>query len=121
MFRLFFMIIEFSKDLYAKEALIKAAYSFTDRAYIKLGQSDDNYLFEYSFKDGCHFDPGEVENEMLFQTARHQVFLETKELRKIIVARAMASTIVGDETIDESKSTENEKDILRNWFDNEQS
>ena len=115
------MIIEFSKDLYAKEALIEAAYSFTDRAYIKLGQSDDNYLFEYSLKDGCHLEPGEVENEMLFQTARHQVFLETKELRKIIVARAMASTIVGDETIDESESTENEKDILRNWFDNEQS
>ena len=117
------MSIEFSKDIYVKEALIKAAYSFTDRAYIKLGQSDDHYIFEYRFKEDCHFDPGEVENEMLFQTARHQVFLETNELRKIIVARAMASTIVGDKMIDESEGTEeeNEKELLRNWFDNEQS
>ena len=117
------MIIEFSKDIYVKEALIKAAYSFTDRAYIKLGQSDDHYIFEYRFKEDCHFDPGEVENEMLFQTARHQVFLETNELRKIIVARAMASTIVGDKMIDESEGTEeeNEIELLRNWFDNEQS
>lgn len=115
------MVIEFSKELYPKEALIKSAYSFTDRAYIKLSQNHNSYLFEYRFKDGCHFESGEVENEMLFQTARHQVFLETKELRKIIVARAMASTIVGDETIDESEGSENEQEILKNWFDNEQS
>ena len=36
--------LKFNKELYSKTALIKAAYNFTDKAYVHLDSDDKYYL-----------------------------------------------------------------------------
>lgn len=61
---------------------------------------------------------GEFDNEMIFQTMRHKVYLETADIRKIMVARAMASTIIDDEEPKPQTTDFNADEILTDWFEN---
>ena len=110
---------KFSKTLYTKEALIKSAYSFTDRAYIHLDADIDNFIVCMSLKASNAIEFKEFENEMLAQMARHVVYEQTKDLRKLMVARAFASTIVGQSADTEivNDDTHDVNDVLKNWFD----
>ena len=57
------MIFHFSKELYPKTALLKAAYSFTDRAYIHLDVNETEYIVDISIKpDEKEFSLKEFEN-----------------------------------------------------------
>ena len=46
------MHISFSKEIYPKSALLKAAYSFTDKAYIYIDVSASCYEVDVEAKDG---------------------------------------------------------------------
>lgn len=111
---------QFKKELYPKIALLKAAYNFTDKAYIHLDADDDFYYVSISLKENMQITEEEFINEMLSQSLRHEVYLQTKNIRELLVARAMASSVV-TETDEEyicgetEQFTENE--ILNNWFD----
>lgn len=110
----------FSKELYPKVALIKAAYNFTDSAYIHL-DADDNYFYvtiESKQSSGVVSEK-EFVNEMLTQSVRHEVYQQTKNIRELLLARAMAtSVIVDDALIDEQDTGDRfeENDILKDWF-----
>lgn len=110
----------FSKELYSKVALIKAAYNFTDSAYIHL-DADDTYFYvtiEFKQSDGAVSEK-EFINEMLTQSVRHEVYQQTKNIRELLLARAMAtSVIVDDALIDEQDTGDSfeENDILKDWF-----
>ena len=110
----------FSKELYSKVALIKAAYNFTDSAYIHL-DADDNYFYvtiESKQSSGVVSEK-EFVNEMLTQSVRHEVYQQTKNIRELLLARAMAtSVIVDDALIDEQDTGDSfeENDILKDWF-----
>lgn len=112
------MKFSFSKDLYPKEALLKSAYSFTDRAYIHLDADEKDYIVNISFKDGYSFEYDEFKNELLSQTVRMLIYEKTKNIRQLTVARALASTIVND--FPEEDAPEESVDIdaiLTDWFD----
>ena len=112
------MIFKFSKKLYPKTVLIKSAYSFTDRAYIHLDQDNEYYIVDITYKDDASFDFQEFENEMLAQTARYEVYRQTKEIRKLTVARALASTVVDEEyQSDEETEDFDVTEILKDWFE----
>ncbi|WP_130838292.1 His-Xaa-Ser system protein HxsD [Lachnoclostridium sp. Marseille-P6806] len=109
----------YDKELYPKVAVIKTAYHFTDCAYIHLDSDKDNYIVTITPKSGCSLEHQDFDNEVLAQTARYVIFQQTKELRKITLARAMASSIV---EINPKDSTYKEislpaDDILKSWFD----
>lgn len=118
---------QFHSDLYSKTALIKAAYTFTNRAYIHLDFNSPYYLVKITEKEGM--DPivfEEFENEMLAQNVRHEIYRQTKEVREILVARAMATSLVLTDTGSSYSETftgqhaENayqEEDILKDWFE----
>lgn len=129
--------MRFSKELYPKVSLLKAAYAFTDRAYIHLDADESNYYVTLAAKDGEQPIPdGEFENEMLCQSVRHEIYLQTKTIRELLMARAMASTVLiaddarQDDTLllQSSSSAESKEDaipdeadeasILSDWFDN---
>lgn len=55
---------------------------------------------------------------MIFQTMRHNLYLETADIRKIMVARAMASTIINDEEPKKQTIDFNADEILTDWFEN---
>lgn len=116
------MKIYFDKKLYSKDALIKAAYTFIEDTYVYLSQDDNNYIVEISFKDGKFIDDidGKLKNEMLIQCARQVIYNNTKDIRKIILARAMASTIIDKNESENSVPSDNDGDldrILSDWFD----
>lgn len=113
-------VLKFNRELYSKTALIKAAYSFTDRAYIHL-DADERYYYvqiESKSSDNC-ISEAEFENEILAQSVRHEIYRQTKNIRELLLARAMAtSVIMEDETLLEDLPEESfsEDEILKDWF-----
>ena len=128
-------MITVGKDIYSREVLLKTAYSFTDKAYIHLDQDKYNWIVSWKPRDGQEIDAGEFENELISQTLREELLKQTMDVRKIILARAFASTIMDDWQEDDSPEqrtatqivpetemnvAEDEKEaILRGWFDNQ--
>lgn len=113
------MEFRFLKSIYPKSALIKSAYGFTDKAYLHLDEDEKEYIVNIVFKDGCKFNYHEFENEMLAQTVRYEVYKQTKDIRKLTVARALASTVIED-SFDADTTEESDIDInqiLTDWFD----
>lgn len=112
--------MKFSKQLYSKVALIKAAYNFTDVAYIHL-DADEKYFYvsiEQKQPDK-KVNKQDFINEMLTQSVRHEVYLQTKNIRELLLARAMASSVITAESLDEIGSDEgtfSEDEILKDWF-----
>lgn len=116
------MVIKLSEEIYPKESILKAAYKFSADYQIYLDKKGGYYLLEVETADGNSIsDPGlehEIRKELLAQAARHAVVQQTQELRNIIVARALASTIIDDHdggyVSEEDMKAE---DILTDWFD----
>ena len=112
---------EFSKEIYSKEALIKAAYDFIDEYYIHLDSDDEKYIVQIEAKgEVCSFNENEFINAILIHETRKIVSEKTKNIREMMYARAMASTVIDEcesdivEEFDDNKSSE---EILTDWFD----
>ena len=93
--------MKFCKELYSKVALIKAAYNFTDNAYVHL-DADDNYYY-------VAIEP------------KHKSFevSEQEFINELLLARAMATSVVVDEKLvddPETGDTFSENEILKDWF-----
>ena len=112
--------MKFCKELYSKVALIKAAYNFTDNAYVHLDADNNYYYVTIEPKhEGFKVSEQEFINEMLTQSVRHEVYQQTKNIRELLLARAMATSVVVDETLvddPETDDTFSENDILKDWF-----
>lgn len=122
------MRIQYDKEFYSKEALLKAAYHFTDRAYVYLGMEDGSFFVDFTAKGGIQFDKEKLENEfkneLLAQVIHQIVSKETTVLRELLVARALSSTMVDEgisSDVAESPMTEDAQDALdaiaKDWFD----
>ena len=116
-------VLRFNKDLYPKEAVMKAAYHFIDRCYLHVDVIDSAFVIQITAKDDQVISniSNEFENELLAQAVRYQVFSQTHVLREVLMARAMSSTITGDNTelskgenLDNLDQLEN---ILKDWFE----
>ena len=115
------MRFEFNKELYSKEALIKAAYNFTDKAYVHLDSDEEKYYVLLEMKDGAQqVKEKDFVNEMLAQSVRHVVYKQTKEIRELLLARAFATSIVTESDFDELNESKDysEDEILKDWFEN---
>lgn len=112
--------MKFRKELYSKVALIKAAYNFSDVAYIHLDADDVYYYVDIEPKENDNvINEQEFVNEMLTQSVRHEVYQQTKNIRELLLARAMATSVIVDENmVDDIKQDEtfSEDDILKDWF-----
>lgn len=121
--------------LYSKEALIKSCYAFLDKYYFHLGIKEKQYIVEISSKSPEYDEETikkELENEVLAQTVRINVANKTRNLRELIMARAMASTIIDEEnhysdkhslqqpdkgsTLNSIEDDEELREILQDWF-----
>lgn len=112
--------MKFRKELYPKIALIKAAYNFTDSAYVHLDADECYYYVTIEPKrSGNEVSEQDFVNEMLTQSVRHEVYQQTKNIRELLLARAMATSVIVDETIvDDSENNDvfDENEILKDWF-----
>ena len=113
--------MRFRKTLYSKIALLKAAYNYTDRAFVHLDADDDYFYVSITPKDdNPSILENEFENEMLTQSLRHEVYLQTKNIREMTLARAMATSLVTDdesmENIEKTPAVFSEDEILKDWY-----
>ena len=118
------MTICVDKLLYSREVLLKTAYSFTDKVYLHLSQNDTEWVVSWVPKEESDISPNEFENELISQQIRLHLLEKTADIRKLVLARAFASTIIddqrtlADETSELEEVTEESKtDILKGWFD----
>lgn len=112
--------VKYSKELYDKDVLIKAAYAMSDKVYIHLDVDKDNYLVEFSSKDlNDSNDYNRIfENELLAQQTRKIISNKTQQIRGLITARALSSTIVELKESNESdESGFDSESILKDWFE----
>ena len=109
----------FEKQLYSKTALFKAAYRFTDAYYIHLASDDHHFLVTLEAKNEAPLlTAQEFQNELLTQMVREAINEQTKELRLLLMARALSSSMI--ETSPDQEETaftgiEN-TDLLEDWF-----
>lgn len=112
--------LKFRRELYSRIALIKAAYNFTDSAYIHLDADNEYYYVSIEGKDPTvTISENDFLNEMLSQAVRHEIYLQTKTIRELMLARAMATSVVTrDDTpvLDGSHEAFSEDEILKDWF-----
>ncbi len=108
----------YRKEIYPRIAVIKAAYHFTDVAYLHLDCDEECYIVDIVPKEGKNVEERDFENQILAQVARNEIYKQTKGIREIALARALASSVV--ENDDEDEDTDENipaKFILNNWFD----
>lgn len=125
MIRGIIMVYTFSKELYPKIALLKAAYSFIDSAYVHLDADERNWIVTLAMKgqnDSNSVSESDFVNEMLIQSLRHEVYEQTKNIREMLYARSVASSLVvkdKEATVGNSEEGEtvSENDILHDWFE----
>ena len=115
------MRFKFERDIYPKVALLKASYNYTDKAFIHLDADDKYYFAEIEMNEPSEeLSEKEFLNEMLSQTIRHEVYLQTRNIRELMLARAMASTIITETDVncldDDTEGYYNENEILKDWF-----
>lgn len=116
------MELVFDKALYDKRALLKAAYAFTDRAYLHLAQTEKEWLVSWEEKSTeLTVSAKAFENELLNQMVRLQVLAETEKIRTLMLARAMASTVIDPAAEPENEGTPEcaDQDILKDWYRHE--
>lgn len=116
----------FLKKIYDKDALLKAAYHYTDIAYLHLDADETNYIVTIEMKDDRRaIEEKEFLNEILAQMVRKKVAEETKTIRELMIARAFSSTIIERESNacnfncsqNESDKDIVTEDILEDWFE----
>ena len=115
------MQLKYSKELYSKRALFKACYKFTDKAYVHLDSDDCSYIVTINSKDPDDIADYclEFSNQMIEEVNREIVDEQTKNIRQILFARSMASTIVYDDTIADIETDVEDKSAMKDWFANE--
>lgn len=118
------MTICVDKSIYSREVLLKTAYCFTDRVYLHLAQNDTKWIVSWTPKEECDISPNEFENELISQQTRLHLLEKTSDIRKLILARAFASTIIDNQLVpseDVNGSDEMidacDEDILKGWFE----
>lgn len=118
------MTFSFHKSLYSREALIKAAYQFTSRAYVHLDCSENHYVVSIQMKSKKDaISESEFINEMLAQTVRQVVTNETKQVRELLLARALSSTVIDyndtrrSDSVYQESTEDNIADIITDWFE----
>lgn len=112
------MEFQYKKELYPKIALIKAAYHFTDVAYLHLDCNEEYYIVTIVPKTGKAVEERDFENQILAQVARNEIYQQTKSIREIALARAMASSVIeGDMEGADTDDNIPADWILNNWFD----
>lgn len=117
------MKLMYNKEIYPKIALLKAAYQFTDDNYIHIDVDSNNYIVEIVAKNDTENIniKDEFHNELLAQSTRYHIALQTKNIRELIMSRAFASTVVDSNLKDNSPEHEEENididQILTDWFE----
>ena len=125
--------ITLNSEIYPLVVIQKTVSNYLENMYVKLEKEDKNILVNLFLKDNKENIKelvGNFYNELLAEALRYNIGIETKEIRELIVGRALYTTCIElDENIEEkieddmtsAKTFQREEydldDIAVNWFD----
>ena len=101
-------------------------YNFLNDIYIHISEDEEYWILSFKEKDSCRYDNITylLENEILAETIRLNVYRKTKNIRSIIMARAMSSSFIdnNNDVVTSNISTSDDEslkmnEILKDWFD----
>lgn len=98
-----YAIIELSSSLYPTISVQKTSANYMEEVYIKLEEKDNCIIVKLKLTDKRHDLNkiiGEFYNDLLRETLRYNIAMETKNLRELIVGRALYTTCI---EVDEDK------------------
>lgn len=114
------------KKIYPIESIMKAMCNFLNDIYIHISEDEEYWILSFKEKDSCRYDNITylLENEILAETIRLNVYRKTKNIRSIIMARAMSSSFIdnNNDVVTSNISTSDDEslkmnEILKDWFD----
>ncbi len=118
-------VIKVDDRIFCKEAILKASYFFVDRFYVHLSYREGHYIsIELTPKPGIDATGVDrsFENELIAQMVRYQVSQSNKDLKELILGRALYSTCI--DRIQEPESPEDDEvsfpsldEIAVDWFE----
>ena len=114
------MRFTFSKEIYSKKTLLRASYAFTDEFYVHLSADEREYIVELSAKTGDNsIEYEEFNNEILSQALKEQLETDTKDIRTLIMARALSSSLIDNSegTAEIENNDESTDSIMKDWFE----
>lgn len=112
-----YTIIELSSNIYPTISVQKAIANFMDLTYIKLEEKENKIILKLKIKDNkenLEQIIGEFYNELLRESLRYNISKETKNLRELIVGRALYTTC-----IEMDKELTEKQEILESTKDND--
>lgn len=128
-----FAEIKLDKAIYPLIAIKKAISNFFDDVYVRIEEDNKNFIINFKLQDkqvDLEKIIGEFYNECLRESLRYEISVETKNIRELIVGRALYTTCImfdknednqeqTDELIyEEDDNTEYSlEDIAVNWFE----
>lgn len=112
------------KTMFRPEVVLKAAYQFLDRCYIHFGEDEKYWLVYLQPKENPSVENFQAlfENELLLQAVRYVIYQQTKSLREILLARAMATSMIDQKEplkrVEQEENSEKDslRDILQDWY-----
>lgn len=112
------MEIRFKKDLYTKNVLFHTCYRFTDVAYIHLDADNKDYIVTILPKepeDDKDYN-SLFSNQIIEESARESIREQTSNIRQILFARSMASTVIYENENAEDDLFTEDKSAMKDWF-----
>ena len=122
-------VIKLDRNLYAREAVMKALYRFHDK-YVISYETDEAFIHVF-FETGVGIDSvehetAEIMKALSFQMIRLDTARRTKGIRELLVARSLYATCIEPERvspeIDEADQESNWRDdqshIFASWSEN---
>ena len=125
--------IKLNVEIYPLVVIQKTVSNYLENMYVKLEKEDKNILVKLFLKDNKENIKelvGDFYNELLAEALRYNIGIETKEIRELIVGRALYTTCIEldenrEEKAEDDMTTEktfqkkeyNLEDIAVNWFD----
>ena len=117
--------ITISKTLYPLITIKKAIANYMQDVYIKLEEDENSIIILMQLQkndEDLEKIVGEFYNELLRESLRYNISCETKNLRELLIARALYTTCIDEaekeETLEEQNDEEfNIDEIAVNWFD----
>lgn len=124
-----------NKNIYSLVSIEKAVANFFEDIYVKISdKSEKEYMLQIELKQGSSdYEKiiGEFYNELLRESLRYNIAVETKNLRELIVGRALYTTCIdmeqeftNNEVANKTENTDKVKiedysldEIAVNWFD----
>ncbi len=119
------VFIKVNMKIFDEICVIKTAYLFLDRYYIFLDKKGQYIIVSmnpknYDPNNGLVIDEviGEFNNELLNQKVREKISNESKNIRELILARALYSTYIDNpEVLNNYKEDYSIEEITKDWFE----